>query len=96
MSIEILARAQADIDIASEQLAEAYGLHVALAFQERLAVTLRLLERNPLSAGAVDPPYSKHPEMRVQTVVKFKSRLVFSCRPPPAFASCASYMLLGT
>jgi plasmid stabilization system protein ParE len=77
VSIEIPARAQADIDIASEELAEAYGPLVALAFQERLAETLRRLERQPLSAGVVDPPYPKYSEMRVRTVVKFEYRLVF-------------------
>jgi plasmid stabilization system protein ParE len=82
VSIEITAHAQADIDIASEELAEAYGPLIALAFQERLAKTLRRLERQPLSAGVVDPPYSKYPEMRVRTVVKFVYRLVYYIPTP--------------
>jgi len=77
VSIDISARAQADIDIASEELAESYGPHVALAFQDRLTETLNRLERQPFSAGVVDPPYAKYPEMRVRTVRKFVYRLVY-------------------
>jgi plasmid stabilization system protein ParE len=77
VSIVISARAQADIDIASEELAETYGLHIALAFQERLAETLLRLERQPLMAGVIDPPFPNYPDMRVRTVVKFKYRLVY-------------------
>ena len=82
MSIEISARTQADIDIASEAFEELYGLHVSIAFQERLAENLRRLERQPLSAGVVDPPYPKYPELRVRTVIKFKARLVYYVPTP--------------
>jgi plasmid stabilization system protein ParE len=82
VSIEIPARAQADIDIASEELADNYGPAVALAFQQRLAETLRRLERQPLSAGLVDPPYPKHPDLRARTVIKFAGRLVYYVATP--------------
>lgn len=82
MSIVIPARAQADIDFASEELADAYGPAVALAFQQRLTETLRRLERQPLSAGLVDPQYPKHPELRVRPVLKFTARLVYNVPTP--------------
>jgi toxin ParE1/3/4 len=77
VSIDISARAQADIDIASEELAETYGLQLALTFQERLAETFRRLEHQPFMAGVIDPPFPNYPDMRVRTVFKFKYRLVY-------------------
>lgn len=82
MSIEVPARPRADIDIASEELADEYGPGVAELFQERLTETFRRLERQPLSAGLVDPPFPKYPNMRVRTVFKFLGRLVYYVPTP--------------
>jgi plasmid stabilization system protein ParE len=77
VSIVISGRAQADIDIASEELAEDYGVSVAESFQHRLQATLRRLERMPLSGELVDPPYLKHPGLRLMLVTKFKYRVIY-------------------
>lgn len=77
MIIRTTARAQADIDLASEELTDAYGVRVADTFQQRLAETLRRLERFPSAAGRVDPPYPKYPDMRVRQVRKFPYCVVY-------------------
>jgi len=83
VSVEIPPRAQADIDIESEDLGQRYGQPTAERFQDQLARLLSRLDALPTSAAEVDPPYPNHPGLRVAQVPRFPHQLVYYV-PTPA------------
>jgi len=77
MRIEYTANAEVDIEVATDQLVDDCGAHVATLFRTRLQATLRKLATMPLAFPLVDPPPTNHPGLRVVPVTKFAARLIF-------------------
>lgn len=77
MSVQVSALARADIDTASEDLADRFGETTADTFQQRLWATFRRLEAFPESAAEVEPSYPDHPGMRAAPVTRFAYRVVY-------------------
>lgn len=76
MSVEVTFLAEADIDLAYEELATNIGTRVADLFQRRLAEMLAKLERQPLSIAKIDPPFPEYPDLRVVAIKRFEARLI--------------------
>jgi plasmid stabilization system protein ParE len=76
MSIVYAATALADLDQIEDDLLLA-GAHVLRLFHRRLARSLGLYERFPLSAAEYQPPDPRFPGMRHFAIRQFESYAVF-------------------
>ncbi len=77
MSVEILQRAQWDIEEIADVIRTKAGVLSADRFADRLTKTLAFLERFPATGELIEPGYFNLPGLRVMTVRQSPNYLVF-------------------
>jgi plasmid stabilization system protein ParE len=79
MSIEIVDRAQIDMELIAEDIRDDSGVAAAERFADRLNRTLALLERLSRLGEIIDPPFPRYPDLRMMQVHRQPHHVIYFC-----------------